>query len=62
MKNKKTGLSNSEILFNYIISELFTRVFYQELKDKLHSCQIEKQLLREEIKNKQKTINKIMNF
>ena len=28
----------------------------QELKDKLHSCQIENQLLREEIKNKQKTI------
>ena len=26
----------------------------QELKDKLHSCQIENQLLREEIKNKQK--------
>ena len=38
----------------------------QELKDKLHSCQIENQLLREEIKNKQKTIEKylikIMNF
>ena len=41
----------------------------QELKDKLYSCQIEYQLLREEIKNKQKTIGtisifltKIMNF
>ena len=30
----------------------------QELKDKLHSCQIENQLLREEIKNKQETILK----
>ena len=32
----------------------------QELKDKLHSCQIENQLLREEIKNKQKTIETIL--
>ena len=30
----------------------------QELKDKSHSCQIENQLLREEIKNKQETILK----
>ena len=38
----------------------------QELKDKLHSCQIENQLLREEIKNKQETIlkqnNKLLKF
>ena len=32
----------------------------QELKDKLHSCQIENQLLREEIKNKQKAIEIIL--
>ena len=32
----------------------------QKLKDKLHSCQIENQLLREEIKNKQKTIETIL--
>ena len=32
----------------------------QKLKDKLHSCQIENQLLREEIKNKQKTIKTIL--
>ena len=32
----------------------------QELKDKSHSCQIENQLLREEIKNKQKTIETIL--
>ena len=38
----------------------------QDLKDKLHSCQIENQLLREEIKNKQETIlkqnNKLLKF
>ena len=28
----------------------------QELKDKLHLCHIENQLLREEVKNKQKTV------
>ena len=33
----------------------------QELKDKLHSCQTENQLLREEIKNKQKIIETILN-
>ena len=33
----------------------------QKLKDKLHYCQIENQLLREEIKNKQKTIEIILN-
>ena len=33
----------------------------EELKDKSHSCQIENQLLREEIKNKQKTIEMILN-
>ena len=33
----------------------------QEFKDKLHSCQIENQLLREEIKRKQKTIETILN-
>ena len=33
----------------------------QELKDKLHSCQIENQLLREDVKNKQKTIETILN-
>ena len=32
----------------------------QKLKDKLHSCQIENQLLREEIKNKQKTMETIL--
>ena len=32
----------------------------QELKDKLHSCLIENQLLREEIKNKQKSIKTIL--
>ena len=32
----------------------------QKLKDKLHSCQIENQLLREEIKNKQKTKETIL--
>ena len=32
----------------------------QKLKDTLHSCQIENQLLREEIKNKQKTIETIL--
>ena len=32
----------------------------QALKDKLHSCQIENQLLREEIKNKQKTVEIIL--
>ena len=32
----------------------------QKLKDKLYSCQIENQLLREEIKNKQKTIETIL--
>ena len=31
----------------------------QELKEKLYSCQIEKQLLREKIKIEQKTIEKI---
>ena len=30
-------------------------------QDKLHSCQIENQLLREETKNKQKTIETILN-
>ena len=34
--------------------------FNKKLKDKLHSCQIENQLLREEIKNKQKTIETIL--
>ena len=33
----------------------------QELKDKLHSWQIENQLLREEIENEQKTIETILN-
>ena len=32
----------------------------QKLKDKLHLCQIENQLLREEIKNKQKTVETIL--
>ena len=33
----------------------------QELKEKLRSCQIENQLVREEIKNKQKTIETKLN-
>ena len=33
----------------------------QELKDKLHSWQIENQLLREEIENEQKTIETLLN-
>ena len=33
----------------------------QELKEKLRSCQIQNQLVREEIKNKQKTIETKLN-
>ena len=32
-----------------------------ELKDKLHSCEIENQILREELKNKQKIIETVLN-